>query len=131
MQTAFVAALAALMLASAQAQSSDSSTSAGSKHTVVAVVTVVVDGSVSLSSETSVIDDGSAGNDDSQSEVKAEGSGKPYTSTVYENGSAVVVTGNLDEPEAANSGAMPAIAGLSVKSALSASAAVLMLVAFF
>ncbi|KAJ2823325.1 hypothetical protein FBU31_004319 [Coemansia sp. 'formosensis'] len=98
-----------------------------SKHTVVAVVTVVVDGSVSLSSETTVIDDGNVGNGNSQSDIRADSSGKPYTSTLFENGSAIVITGNLDEPHNESSSALRLVAGLSTK----VSAVALVLVAFF
>ncbi|KAJ2876150.1 hypothetical protein GGH93_000978 [Coemansia aciculifera] len=102
-----------------------------SKQTVIAVITVVVDGSVSLSSETTVIDDGSVGYGENESDGRAESSGRPFTSTIFENGSAVVVTGNLDDPQNVNSGAMRSVAGLSMKTALAASAAALVLVAFF
>ncbi|KAJ2062906.1 hypothetical protein GGI17_002072 [Coemansia sp. S146] len=102
-----------------------------SRQTVIAVITVVVDGSVSLSSETTVIDDGSVGYGENESDGRVESSGRPFTSTIFENGSAVVVTGNLDDPQNVNSGAMRSVAGLSMKTALTASAAALVLVAFF
>ncbi|KAJ2560752.1 hypothetical protein GGH95_004810, partial [Coemansia sp. RSA 1836] len=66
-----------------------------SKHTVIAVVTVIVDGSASLSSETSVSED-----------VREDIGGVLFTSTVVENGSVVLVTGNLGDSQNANSGAM-------------------------
>ncbi|KAJ2104730.1 hypothetical protein IW146_008548, partial [Coemansia sp. RSA 922] len=107
------------------------SPSSRSRQTVVAVITVVVDGSVSLSSETTVIDDGSAGYGENESDGRVESSGRPFTSTIFENGSAVVVTGNLDDPQNVNSGAMRSVAGPSMKAALAASAAALVLVALF
>ncbi|KAJ2114516.1 hypothetical protein IW146_003032 [Coemansia sp. RSA 922] len=107
------------------------SPSSRSRQTVVAVITVVVDGSVSLSSETTVIDDGSAGYGENESDGRVESNGRPFTSTIFENGSAVVVTGNLDDPQSVNSGAMRSVAGPSMKAALAASAAALVLVALF
>ncbi|KAJ2891365.1 hypothetical protein IWW38_003651, partial [Coemansia aciculifera] len=99
-------------------------TTSRSRHTVVAVVTVVVDGSVSLSSETSVMEY-TNGDGNGREEI----GGVPYTSTITENGSVVVVTGVYGEPLNANSGAMPSVAGLSIKTVLSASAVAIVLMA--
>ncbi|KAJ1815893.1 hypothetical protein LPJ56_004432, partial [Coemansia sp. RSA 2599] len=81
--------------------------SSASKHTVVAVMTVVVNGETSLSSHTTVVDDNAPTDSGAESEndkTSDIAEGVPYTSTIIEDGSAVVVTG-LHAGESASSDA--------------------------
>ncbi|KAJ2322908.1 hypothetical protein GGH92_011029, partial [Coemansia sp. RSA 2673] len=93
------------------------------KHTVVAVVTVVVNGSTGLSSETQVVDDsGSTYNSD---DGRNDSGAMPFTSTIIENGSTVVITGDLNG--AKPSSAARSASSISFKLALLLSAATMML----
>ncbi|KAJ2303980.1 hypothetical protein H4R23_005254, partial [Coemansia sp. Cherry 401B] len=65
------------------------------KHTVVEMVTVVVDGNTQTSLDTKTYDDGAT-------TPEEDSSAAPYTSTYIEDGSVVVVTGgNLRDISAA------------------------------
>ncbi|KAJ2613234.1 hypothetical protein H4S08_002318 [Coemansia sp. RSA 1365] len=65
------------------------------KHTVVDIVTVVVDGETLTSMETSVVNDDSSSGDSTRGNTSAN---VPYTSTFIEDGSVVVVTGVMPDP---------------------------------
>ncbi|KAJ2502570.1 hypothetical protein GGH96_000974 [Coemansia sp. RSA 1972] len=66
-----------------------SSASPKSKHTVIDVVTVVVDGETQTSMDTKVYDDGATTPDAKTDETNTA----PYTSTFIEDGSVIIVTG--------------------------------------
>ncbi|KAJ2795907.1 hypothetical protein H4R20_005715 [Coemansia guatemalensis] len=80
--------------------------SSGGKHTVVDIVTVVVDGETLTSLETSVVNDDSSAADPTDGE---DSGNVPYTSTFIEEGSAVVVTGVMRDPKSDTSKASPAL----------------------
>ncbi|KAJ2633910.1 hypothetical protein IW137_004528, partial [Coemansia sp. RSA 1287] len=77
-----------------------SSASTKSKHTVIDVVTVVVDGETQTSMDTKVYDDGATTPNAKTDETNTA----PYTSTFIEDGSVVIVTG---EPHESNSSDAP------------------------
>ncbi|KAJ2854426.1 hypothetical protein J3B02_002677 [Coemansia erecta] len=104
-----------------------------SRHTVVAVMTVVVNGETSLSSHTTVIDDSTPtdisieNTDDKTSDLDDE---IPYTSTIIEDGSAVVVTGMRVE-ESTPSDAQSLFAHATRSAFLVGSVAAIAIVALF
>ncbi|KAJ2081592.1 hypothetical protein H4R24_002213 [Coemansia sp. RSA 988] len=79
--------------------------SSGGKHTVVDIVTVIVDGETLTSLETSVVNDsGAADSTDGEDPGNV-----PYTSTFVEEGSVVVVTGVMRDPKSDTSKASLAL----------------------
>ncbi|KAJ2227876.1 hypothetical protein IWW45_006841, partial [Coemansia sp. RSA 485] len=106
--------------------------SSASKHTVVAVKTVIVDGETSLSSRTTVVDDFSVENtaeseDGNTSDTNNE---VPYTTTIIEDGSAVVVTG-LHAEESVSSDAQSSFAYIACSASIAGSVAAIAIAALF
>ncbi|KAJ1725404.1 hypothetical protein LPJ53_000442 [Coemansia erecta] len=100
--------------AATQNPSKPISSSSATKRTVVAVMTVVVDGKTSLSSHTTVVDEATAdsennGNESDNADESQNDGGEPYTSTIVQDGSTVVVTGMLSDGDSQSSDAPPSL----------------------
>ncbi|KAJ1996385.1 hypothetical protein GGI26_001726 [Coemansia sp. RSA 1358] len=110
--------------------SPSSSSHSASKHTVVAVVTVVVDGETILSSQTTVEDDSSADNSNGSNVTDDTADGTPFTSTLVQDGSTIIVTGIRDANDGVKSSGVSLASTIAISAMLGSVVSAAMLVMF-